>query len=219
MIPQFLFWQPVHAFLAIRQKQIRFIFFCFYVFGFLGIGLGFWLFANNLEVYISLLWVANKIGFVSLGLFLLTLIPGILQRFRLNNLILSSVVLFRRQIGILMYISALVHSMYLSTIPLIMSGNFGNFAAISTHEFYGSLAVMILFPVWLTSNDFAQKKLKKFWKTIQRLTYVAIIFIYLHVAAVDRLALFVTMIVMILELFSWIYTFLANRKKIKQISQ
>lgn len=197
------FWIPIHTVLATNQKTIKSVFFILYVLGFLGIGFGFFLFKSNLELYVTLAELATKFGTISLYLFLLTLVPGILQRLNVVVLLSTSVVLFRRQIGIVMYILALLHSFYLSIIPQVMTSDLRlqNFA---TREIYGLIAILILFPVWITSNDVSQKKFGRFWKSIQRLTYIAMFFIYLHVAAIEKSAQLLTAIVILLEIISWI---------------
>ncbi|GIK83579.1 MAG: hypothetical protein BroJett025_02010 [Patescibacteria group bacterium] len=197
------FWIPIHTVLATNQKTIKSVFFILYLLGFLGIGFGFFLFNSNLELYVTLAELATKFGTISLYLFLLTLVPGILQRLNVVVLLSTSVVLFRRQIGIVMYILALLHSFYLSIIPQVMTSDLRlqNFA---TREIYGLIAILILFPVWITSNDVSQKKFGRFWKSIQRLTYIAMFFIYLHVAAIEKSAQLLTAIVILLEIISWI---------------
>lgn len=206
------FWPPVHLFLVRNKKTVAYALFTLYLLALLMIVVGFYLFQTDLKLYVLVAKQANRVGQVSLYLFLFTLIPGILKRLKILPLFSASIVLFRRHLGILIYSFALLHSMYLSAIPMLMTQGF-NYKSLSTHEVYGSLAVLILFPVWLTSNDFSQKKLGKFWKTIQRLTYIAIIFIFLHVATVNQKAMAATIIIFVLESVSWIKVWFWDKRK------
>ena len=202
MLDSFL-WQKPHLFLVQNQGVLKRLFIGAYSAIFALIGLGFYLFSAQKSIYIFIALLSNKFGLLALGLFIVTLIPGILQRFKLNLFLSMSIVLFRRHIGVLMYLLALLHSMYLSTIPVIMSGKFG-IAIPSQHEVYGSLSILILLPVWLTSNDVSQRFLGRFWKTLQRLTYFASIFIFLHVSLINPLASAFLAFTLFFECASWI---------------
>lgn len=207
------FWPPVHLLLVRNQRTVKYALMSMYLLAFLMIVLGFYLFQTDLKAYVLVAKQANRVGQVALYLFLSTLIPGILKRFKVLPLFSASIILFRRHLGILMYSLALFHSMYLSTIPMLMTQGF-NIKSLSTHEVYGSLAVLILFPVWLTSNDYSQKKLGKFWKTTQRLTYIAIIFIFLHVATVSQKAMVATAIIFAFEIISWVKVWFFDKRQV-----
>ena len=196
-------WQPIHKFLVQHQVLIKNLFFVAYILCFALISFGFYAFNNALELYLLVYSIAGTFGTASLYLFLLCLLPGIFQRFRVFTLPSVSIILFRRQMGILMYCIALLHSFYLSTIPGIMTQNLSieNFPI---HSVLGMIALSLLFPVWITSNDFSQKKLGKFWKTVQRMTYIAMLAIFVHVALVTTLSAILTAIVLVLELTSWL---------------
>lgn len=211
------FWPPIHKVLVQNQKLIQNALLLTSLLVAAMIPLGFYLFSNNVEVFVLIAGVANKIGTAALYLFLLTLLPGIFQRFKIFPLLSASIVLFRRQIGILMFLVAAMHSMYISSIAVISSGNFApeNFPP---NGLAGTAALMILLPVWLTSNDISQNKLGSFWKTLQRLTYVALIAIFLHVAWVERSAALATGIVFSLELISWIWKKTNSKKPVNQVN-
>lgn len=196
-------WRPIHIFLVQNQNLIKRFFFLTYAICVFLIVLGFYLFKENPDLYIVLYSLAGKVGTIALVLFLGALLPGIFQRFKFLPLVSASIVLFRRQIGILMFFCALVHSMYISTIPAIMSG-ITSLDELPPNALTGMLTIIILFPVWITSNDISQKKLGKFWKTIQRLTYFAMITIFFHVAMIEKSAAVLTITVFALEIASWV---------------
>ena len=196
-------WRPIHIFLVKNQQLIKRLFSLAYVMSVFLMVLGFYLFQNAREWYIVLYSLSGKVGTVALFLFLGTLMPGIFQRFKVLPLVSASIVLFRRQFGILMFFCALVHSLYISTIPALMSG-ITSLDELPPNALTGMVTILILFPVWITSNDISQKKLGKWWKTIQRLTYFAMITIFLHVSLVEKSAAILTVTIFSLEIASWV---------------
>lgn len=196
------FWPPIHKLLVKNQNLIKNLFVISYVFSVLLIILGFYLYQFNLNLFFLIYPLAGNFGTVSLLLFAVSLVPGILQRLKILPLFSASIVLFRRQIGIMMYFMALLHSMFISTIPAIMSNSFG-LDSLPKNGLTGVVTLLILFPVWLTSNDFSQKKLGKFWKILQRLTYIAMFTIFIHVALVEFSAAAIIIILLFFESISW----------------
>lgn len=196
-------WRPIHILLVQNQVVIKKVFLITYILCTLAVLLGFYLFSAFPEIYLFFYKFSGKIGGVSLYLFLLALLPGIFQRFKVLPLWSASIVLFRRQIGILMFFFAIIHSMYIFTIPAIMFGVTG-LEQLSLNAITGIATIVILFPVWITSNDISQKKMGKLWKTVQRLTYFAMIAIFFHVALIETFTAFLTGTVFILELASWL---------------
>lgn len=59
----------------------------------------------------------------------------------------------------------------------------------------GFIAVLILIPLFLTSNRKSMKKLKTKWKQLQRYAYLAIVLSLLHVAILDKTWIIYTVIV------------------------
>lgn len=204
------FWPHIHKLLVVNQGIIKNILLAVSFLGLFLLPLGFYLYTNNFSLYLEFYKLSGTLGKIALYLFLLTLIPGIFQRFKIFLLESASVVLFRRQIGILTYVLALIHSFYISTIPAIVTNKFGP-AFMLQHEVYGTIAILILFPVWITSNDISQNTLGRFWKTLQRLTYIALIVIFLHVSLTETSAAVLAGCVITLEIISWIKVWL-NRK-------
>jgi DMSO/TMAO reductase YedYZ heme-binding membrane subunit len=197
------FWPPIHKLLVTNQKIIYKLFFVAYILVGSLIPLGYYLFSSNLDLFLLIAGVAGKFGTIALILFLGTLIPGILQRFKIFPLVGASIVLFRRQMGILMFLIGILHSSYISTIPAVMTGNVG-LEYLPKNGLMGIITLLFLLPVWLTSNDFSQRKFGKYWKTLQRLTYFALIAIFLHVALVELSAAILTITVLLFELTSWL---------------
>lgn len=206
------YWAKVHKLLVQYKKQIFIMFIIAYIMGISLVSFGFLLYSFVPSIFNIISGFGGEIGTLALLLFLTTLMPGIFKRFRIFPLLSSSIVLFRRNIGILMFITALVHSFYTYTIPAVMTSSFGP-EFLTSREILGSLSLMILFPVWITSNDFSQRKLGKFWKMLQRLTYFALIAIFLHVSFTDLKWAVITLIVFGMEIASWIKVWYFDKKK------
>lgn len=117
--------------------------------------------------------LSNIFGKLALITYVLTLVPGMAKRFGINFLPISVLLLYRRQIGIMMFVLALVHmitsGMFLSSEPFIV---------VST------MAMVILFLLFVTSNNLSVKILAKYWHILQRLTYVAMILIIFHLTLI-----------------------------------
>lgn len=149
----------------------------------------------------SIARLSNAFGKLAVLTYILTLIPGVAKRFGLNFYIVSIILLYRRQIGILMFLLALTH--------MILSGMF-----LSSQPFVivGTIAMFILFLLFITSNNFCVKVLSKNWHTLQQLTYVAMFFIFLHLILVRfSWSGLLLLIVMIAELFSFTKVLHSNK--------
>ncbi|NCO12700.1 MAG: hypothetical protein GW754_01505 [Candidatus Pacebacteria bacterium] len=205
------YWINVHKVL-VKYKKIIFKLFTFsYFLGGSIIAFGFYLFNNYPLIYLIIQSLAKSFGTLALFMFLATLTPGILSRFKIFPLFASSIVLFRRQLGILMFITAMVHSFYLITIPGIMTSQFGpDFLTI--RDLLGSLSLIILLPAWLTSNNYSQKKFGKIWKIIQRVTYISLVMIFIHVAFTSLKLGVLTFGVFLLEFSSWLKVWFFDKK-------
>ncbi|MBP7740945.1 ferric reductase-like transmembrane domain-containing protein [Candidatus Woesebacteria bacterium] len=208
------YWIEVHKILIKYKQLILNLFIVAYVVGYSLISFSFLLYLKFPLIFSIISDLASSIGTISLILFLTTLMPGIFYRFKIFPLFGASLKLFRRQIGVLMFISALIHSFYLITVPAIMTSQF-TLEFLTSREILGSLSLMILFPVWLTSNNFSKAKLGRFWKIVQRLTYLALAVIYFHVAFASEKWALVTMMVFILEISSWVKFKLFDKKSIE----
>lgn len=206
------FWPPIHKLLVINQKLIKNLFFFGYIISVLYVVLGFYLYSSEFKTYLFLYQLAGKFGTLSMLLFVTSLLPGIFQRFKVLPLFSASIVLFRRQIGILMYFLAMVHSMYISSIPAIVNQSF-DLNSMPKNVLAGMLTLSVLFPVWITSNDISQRKFGKWWKYIQRLTYIAMLFLFAHVALVERSAALLIGAVFVLEVASWIKVWFFKSEK------
>lgn len=164
------------------------------------------IFLTKRGIYISLGNIVDtglKAGSVSLILYTVTLIPGILGRFGLKNKFYVVLMAFRREFGIFMYLFALAHVWLVAIVPAINSNRLPQIQAFTVA---GGVAVSLLFMLFVTSNDYAVQKLKQNWKKVHKLTYYALGFIFLHLI-LTKLSIWTLLaaILIILEVASFVY--------------
>jgi DMSO/TMAO reductase YedYZ heme-binding membrane subunit/uncharacterized protein with FMN-binding domain len=111
-------------------------------------------------------------------LFLATVLPGVLQRIGFAHSLLRLLIAWRRTIGIAMYFFALVHMFFLLGDLPWFSG--GAITALDALTATGLFAMIVLLPALLTSNTSSIRFFKRYWKIIQRSTYISIPLIALH---------------------------------------
>lgn len=158
--------------------------------------------------------LGRRFGYIGLIFYLLTLIPGILSRLRWLPLVGVMITPFRRHLGILMFACAFLHQAFTTVVPSFVF-NVPINLTISTMNprIFGVLALVVLFPLWLTSNDQSQKYLGKNWKLLHRLTYIALLLIFLHVAFFRKRWAIPTGTILLLEAYSWFNVWWLNRQK------
>lgn len=152
-------------------------------------------------VFISLAWVSTlfnnafrfapsikDLGSLAWVLILFVIFVSLLNKlfisFKIPNPVLPRILFLRKQAGIFFYLIAFSHAgLYLAQFtenPIQYA-----FSPIYATGF-GSLAMLILLPVFITSTEFAVRKLGfKIWKIIQRLTHIGFVLIALHVALLN----------------------------------
>lgn len=133
----------------------------------------------NDSVLLFIFSIGSFLGKIALILFITTLLPGIGERFGIQNKLLALLRIFRREIGILMYITAITH---VTLAKLVITTSFKELLMPMPFEIMGSLSLFILFFLFITSNTFSQVKLRLNWYRIQRLAYIGMFLIFLHVA-------------------------------------
>lgn len=119
-------------------------------------------------------------GRMAVIFFTITLIPGILRRFGSNHKIATIIMLFRRYTGILVYISALMHFMFVRFVYNILQYG-GIPPQVAAFEVFGLLALNLLLLLFLTSNNVSVTKMGVWWKRLHSLVYVIVWLIFLHI--------------------------------------
>jgi DMSO/TMAO reductase YedYZ heme-binding membrane subunit len=95
----------------------------------------------------------KSFGTIALLLFVITLIPSIIQRFGLAkqfSLIIKLILPVRRQIGILMFVSAFTHYLAMKVIPVIQ---FKSPPSLPIYQAFGLVALIFSFALFITSNS------------------------------------------------------------------
>lgn len=113
--------------------------------------------------------------------FLAALTPGILKRFAVRGLLQDAQIIlmaFRRQLGIAMYLSALVHSSLIYNLAFFLNGLVPK--PENLQQLLGTLGLTLTLPLFLTSNNFSQKHLKRFWDILHKLVYLILWLIFGH---------------------------------------
>lgn len=147
-------------------------------------------------------------GSASAVLLLLSLLPGIMKRFRVKGCLQSVqlvLMTYRRYLGITMYLTASTHYLWIKFFPAMVFG--GSPLAANTFELLGTMALMIALPLFLTSNDKSMKFLKKNWHRLQKLSYLVLLFVVLHLwflREIESITLLMTLI-LVLEVSSHIF--------------
>jgi DMSO/TMAO reductase YedYZ heme-binding membrane subunit len=120
-------------------------------------------------------------GNLALLLFIITLIPSIIQRFGLAkkfNFLIKLILPVRRQFGILMFVAAFTHYLAMKVVPVLQ---FKLPPSLPIYQAFGLVALILSFALFITSNNWATRKLKFNWTRLHRLTYVIGWLIFGHV--------------------------------------
>lgn len=124
--------------------------------------------------------IANYLGLLALISYIITLLPTILRivfpQTKKTGLP-KSLLKYRREIGVIAFFLALGHG-----VLLVSKRNF-DFFDIQTYWIYiqGVVTFIIFTLLAITSNDWSVKKLKKNWKKLHELTYLAMFLLVWHV--------------------------------------
>ena len=122
----------------------------------------------------------NYLGFLALISYIITLLPTILRIVfpRTKKTEIPKILLkYRRQIGVMAFLFALGHG-----VLLVSKRNF-DFFDIQTYWIYvqGVVTFIIFTLLTITSNDWSVKRLKKNWKKLHELTYLAMFLLVWHI--------------------------------------
>jgi len=130
--------------------------------------------------------LGKKFGELSIIVFILTVIPGIARRYGISHKLIAILMIFRRYLGILTFMLVLLHSSFVWFLPSMASGGYllpGN-----GFELWGFIAFVMLFLLFLTSNDFSIKILGDWWTRIHWLSYIIMWVVLLHVMMQGKFA-------------------------------
>lgn len=167
---------------------------------------------TNHPIYSSnIYFLAVNCGRTALILLGIVVLPGILGRFGVEIKLTRIITLFRRQLGIYVFLLALTHYQLVRFLPR-QAGIFPNMPPFPVFETIGFFAFSLLFLMFLTSNNFSQKKLGRWWKRLHRVVYVVLWLLVLH-TGLQRISIFSIFIFVMasLELASLVYTYFKRK--------
>jgi len=131
---------------------------------------------NDQEIYNFFAEKRAWFGRAALLTLLIVITPGILGRFNIQVRVSRIITLYRRRLGILVFLLSFTH-FHVISLPK-MAGIESNI--LPTFQVMGLTALVILSLLFLTSNNFSQRRLGKWWKRLHRLIYVVVLLILLH---------------------------------------
>jgi Ferric reductase like transmembrane component len=151
------------------------------------------------------------LGIGSLFSFVLTTLPGSLRRFGVKGVFRQIQILLtyvRAQLGILMFLLASAHYIISFLYPYL---SIGEQPPTKWYTIFSAFAFYLAFPLFVTSNSWSRKYLKRNWQRLHNLTYLIIWFIFLHVALQGDLILtFIILLTAILQISSFGYSYLTK---------
>jgi DMSO/TMAO reductase YedYZ heme-binding membrane subunit len=159
-------------------------------------------------------------GWVASGLYIITLLPGIITRFNIKGKLseIGKTIFFARtQLGISMFFAVFLHYI-LKVKSLIQTNNYPP-KEIELYFVFGFLAMLLSFILLVTSNQQSKKLLKKNWFRLHKLTYAILGLAFLHVAVLERgLFMLIFGIAILLEVASFGYSKFGNKQKLLAIN-
>lgn len=123
-------------------------------------------------------------GKITLWLFVVVTLPGVLGRFRVRHPLITIGIMFRRHLGITTFLLATLHGLTLFYIPALAFGD--SLLSQERFQFFGSLTLFCLTALAATSNDWSVRKLGPNWKRLHKLVYIMFWLIFLHVGFQGR---------------------------------
>lgn len=200
-----VFLDKINNFFVLQRIKIIGVFKIIYLFLILFILFIFITFRGNENLSMLVYDMGKKGGDFSLIIYLLALFPGIGERLGIKNKILSILRIYRRHLGILMFILVLVH---ISFTKLFFLQSKNDLLPQGAFETMGIFTTLILCVLFVTSNNNSLRTFKIWWYRIQRLTYISMFFIFFHVALVRFSIWSLLMVtVIILQLVSFYVVF------------
>lgn len=143
-------------------------------------------------------------GRIAITLYCITLIPGMTKRFGLTHKLFSLIRIFRRYIGISVFLFALTHASFVRLIlflPQVLEFRI-------LFQTFGLASLVLMFFMFLTSSDFSVNKLGIWWYRLHWVTHIIMITALLH-TLLQRVSVWSILIgiVVVLQLTSFVVAF------------
>lgn len=156
--------------------------------------------AQSLVLYQWGVWC----GRIAITLYCITLIPGMTKRFGLQHKLFSLIRIFRRYIGISTFLFALTHASFVRLIlylPQVLEFR-------PLFQVFGLASLVLMFFMFLTSNDFSVNRLGIWWYRLHWVTHIIMITVLLH-TLLQRVSIWSVLIgiIVALQLASFVVSF------------
>lgn len=155
------------------------------------------------ELAIIMLWVVS--------------LAGILKRFQVTGLLQDLQIILmksRRRIGITMFTLGLIHASWVRLFLYVQLQYIPKLSDFTVFELCGILGLTLLFPLFITSNSYSVRTLKKNWHRIHYLIYGTMWLIAIHVSLQGELKWAIpTYVIAVLQILSRI-----NEYRLKKIA-
>lgn len=143
-------------------------------------------------------------GRIAIVLYCITLIPGMMKRFGIQHKLISLIRIFRRYIGISVFLFALTHASFVRLIlflPQVLEFRI-------LFQTFGLASLILLFFMFLTSNDFSVNKLGIWWYRLHWVTHIIMITALFH-TLLQRVSIWSVLIgiIVALQLASFVVSF------------
>lgn len=145
-------------------------------------------------------------GRAAVAMLAAVLVPGILGRFGIQIKVTRVVTFYRRQLGITTFLLSLTHGMLVRIVARFVLGQYPLSRA-PLFELFGTLALSLLFFLFITSNDWSVSRLGPWWKFLHRFVYIIVWLILFH-TILQRVSVWSVLIgsVAILEVVSFLWS-------------
>ena len=133
-------------------------------------------------------YYAPRMGDIAIILLWIVTIPGILKRFAVTGFLQKvqiTLMKSRRRLGVLMYIAAFTHYAWMRLFIYIDFG-LPKLSEVPLFETIGLLILVILTPLFISSNNPSKKFLKDNWQKVHYLIYIALWLAAIHVSLGSR---------------------------------
>jgi DMSO/TMAO reductase YedYZ heme-binding membrane subunit len=171
-------------------------------------------FAGGLSVFNYRLGIwCGRVGIV---VYVCTIIPGILRRFKIHHPLGQTLMLFRRQTGVMAFLLVLLHGWFNKGFGIVFAGR--PLLPLALYSIFGISAGLLLLLLFLTSNDMSIRLMGVWWERLHWLTYVIVWLIFLHVALL-QVSIWSVIIgfFAVLEVVSHLYALLFSQKRAEGI--
>lgn len=158
--------------------------------------------AQNHSLTPVLTMIGKKFGTLSVLLLCFVVTPGILRRLQWFTMVRVTVMSIRRHLGILMYLTGVIHALFTYWMPRFIFGP----TPLQYFQVFGMITLTLGLPLFLTSNDFSVRLLEKMWDTLHKGVYIMLFFVSLHLLFLGNGLGIVVLTLVVLECISYLYS-------------